>query len=99
MAEDNEIGKYLRASTGNISYETQLLFEEYPNLDSTEAPTVPVTYEKGMYGWFVHVPDDNDGIKPQELCAILNFARIKGCSWIEFDCDNDPLEGFPVFDW
>jgi len=99
---DGPVCKYLQVSTGNLSKETAQLFERYTSPDREPCEGnfgLPVAYNKGEYGWFAHVPDDNEGIEPPELCALLDYARSLGCNWIEFDCDNDPLDGFPVFDW
>jgi hypothetical protein len=96
------VGKYLQASTGNVSEATAELLNNYSSPDrdaAEELPALPPTYQMNEYGWWVFVPVNNDGIAPPELCDLLDEARRLGCNWIEFDRDNDPLDDFPLFDW
>jgi hypothetical protein len=90
-----EIHKMLCAATNNVN-------EHTADMLTINHESVPVTYEKGNYGWFVYVPATHDEMPeecPEELSAILKFAREQGCCWIMFDRDCDPLPGFPEFDW
>lgn len=56
-------------------------------------------FEKGEYGWFVHVPDDMPEDIPHELEAIFNFAKNRGCEWVMFDRDICSIEALPSFKW
>ena len=71
--------------------------------------TTPVAfYEKGDYGWFVHVDSDWKHSEPDtplapgvpvELQRVLEYAAKLGCDWIQFDTDGDVNDDLPVFNW
>jgi len=54
------------------------------------------------YGIFVGVPADLDGIQaldgPEDLKAVLSFARGLGCDVVRFDRDADAV-ALPSYDW
>ena len=87
-----EISKMLTVSTGHISKETSELLEN-DKLDI-------VVFDKGEWGWFIHIPDDYDDFDlPIELHKLMNFAKDLNCDWLCLDCDGDVLDYFEVFDW
>ena len=57
--------------------------------------------EKTDVGWFVYVCDDpGQGVRPpNELTAVMDYARSVGCNWIMFDCDGPVQPGLVEFDW
>jgi hypothetical protein len=63
--------------------------------------TMPIFYEKKGYGWFVYVTGMVDGDKgyPDDLRAILAYARARGCTWIMLDQDGLVVDGLPTFEW
>jgi hypothetical protein len=60
---------------------------------------LPVAYDKGEFGWFVHVPDDHPADIPNELIIIFSIARGMGVDWIEFDCDAPVFDELVIYDW
>lgn len=92
--------KVLEASTGNVSEQTAR-FLDYLDADTGIEPDLPITYVKGGYGWWVRVnPDRADQSKvPADLLGVISFAHQHGCEWVMFDCDADPIEGLPFYDW
>jgi hypothetical protein len=54
------------------------------------------------FGWLVWVPGelcspDSDEV-PADLVAIIERAQRDNCDWINFDCDETPLEDLPTFE-
>ena len=72
---------------------------------------VPMRVIEHDYGVMVHVPDlefwdgqHEDDIKDfiscwPNLAAILLCAHVRGCEWVNFDCDGELEEGLPTYDW
>lgn len=67
-----------------------------------------VFYEKGEYGWFVHVSTDWGFSSPEEplhqdvpedLKRVLEYAARAGADWIMFDRDGEHNDELPVYDW
>lgn len=60
-------------------------------------------YEKGEWGWFVHVPEDGylrtDEDLPPDLARCIHFARQRGFDWIMFDQDGPVVDHLPTYDW
>ncbi|GAV37019.1 hypothetical protein ROTAS13_04709 [Roseomonas sp. TAS13] len=49
------------------------------------------------YGWFVYADEDRPDIS-DTLWALMMEARARGCDYLLFDADAQPLTGFPCFD-
>ena len=60
-------------------------------------------YEKGEYGWFLHVEGyslmNDDWDVPKELLAILEYAHKHSFDWIMFDRDGPVQDGLVVYRW
>ena len=57
-------------------------------------------YQKGDYGWFVHVPDPQlKGVYEASLYECMRHAWANCCDWIMFDRDGPIIEGLPTYDW
>lgn len=55
------------------------------------------------YGFYVRVPNEDsfDMVRPglsPEMGALIDAARAQGATRIEFDCDEDAVDGFAAFD-
>lgn len=69
--------------------------------------TNPVSAYKYQYGYFVHVPDKDEGLNKacikeeysKEFTLLLIQARELGCKYIQFDCDGTIYEDTPTFNW
>jgi len=92
---DLSIRALLDLSAGHLSRET------YRDLNSYEG----VCAYRISYGWLMYVPEEDeaqsdiDGDWPAELRAVVNLARVSGCTYIQFDRDAPPTELLPAFDW
>lgn len=98
-----EIKKMLTISTAHITDETADL------LDANQLNVV--MYNKGEFGWFIHLDEDNlsnyydsnDKASyfyiPEELLKLMKFAQDLGCKWLCLDRDGEELEYFETFDW
>ena len=61
------------------------------------------SYDKGDYGWFMHVPGDAaiteaEGV-PLEIRSVTHLARRERCQWIMWDRDGPVLDQLPRYDW
>jgi len=92
-----QIWKIMQAWTGNITPATGAMLD-------VDHDSVPVTYPKRDYGWFVTVPEEDADdflLKdcPSDLKEMIELARKHDCQWIEIDQDNDPVPGLPEYEW
>lgn len=59
-------------------------------------------FSKGMYGWFVYVPEYDIrecGTCPNELLDVLDYAREEGCTWLLLDSDGPIINELPTYEW
>jgi hypothetical protein len=84
-----EIEKVLVCSTGNLTREA---CDGLPNIEGLWV----LEYEHGHMVFVGYLPDE---IPHPELKAILQFAVKRGCRWVRFDCDAEPLPDFPLWEW
>lgn len=97
---DLEIHKMVALSTGHLTAATAQLFEDVEAAaNAMNREKLPVFYPKGEWGWFVYVGEDAGEPYPDDLKAILDFARRKGCDWIMFDSDAGLVDCLPTYDW
>lgn len=93
-----EVTKLLVLSTGHITKETNSLLTI---IDMSEWPCSGGPY--GDYGWFLYAHDENcdegDQKIPDDLWAVMQFARKEGCNYILLDRDGDTTEELPIYDW
>ena len=90
-----EINKMLSLSTGHVSEDTARLMDN-------DAIGQVVIYDKPNFGWFVHVPErfELDEVKcscPNDLFQCLDFAEKRGCGWIMFDSDVEPINELNMY--
>lgn len=89
-----EFRKVLVLSTAHATAETAKM------LDSTPVALWPVVGGPyGTYGWFMYVHEDNDGLIPDDLFGVMQYARANGCDNILFDCDALEVDGLPTYEW
>lgn len=92
------VRSYLELSTAHLTEQTAQRIE-----DSVEQMLgLPfITYAKGEYGWWVHVPatDPELHMGMTDLLAALQYARSKDCAWIMFDRDVETIEDLPSYEW
>lgn len=57
----------------------------------------------GEYGFFGYCSESNIGEGdrhiPDELFAVMQFARAQGCDNVLFDRDADPVDALPTWEW
>lgn len=94
----DEIHKMICLSTAHVCGDTaKHLEDEWPSV------RMPVHYQKGEYGWFVHVSTDYTeeelSMFPDDIQAILAYARARGCGWIMLDIDGPVVDGLKTWEW
>jgi hypothetical protein len=93
------IVQMLDISTAHVTVETSNWLTEV----GVNGPSSIIVYEKADYGWLVHVPDEWDLGKadnvPGDLLAIITYAKAKNCLWIMLDCDAEEIKDLPVYEW
>ena len=94
-----EIERILVLSTAHISESTA----DEMNAATASTTRFPVNvYGKSDFGWFIFVPSSleyPDNRVPEDLQAVLRYARENDCEWIMFDRDADIDGNLQVFDW
>ena len=99
------IKNYLDVSTSHVTEEDAKILDSLH--DSGEDPTRVIPKR---FGWWVNVPDDDEWIErstegwkdrgmSDAFIGLLNYARTKGCSWVNLDSDADYEDGLPTFEW
>ena len=86
-----DIEKTLVVSTGNISKATADL------LESGKLKSLIV--DSYMYGWRIYTGTDDAEDIPEDLSALINFAKNLDCKWLKLDQDGSKLDKFPEYDW
>lgn len=84
------IERMLFLSTANLTPETC-------NVYLRTAPFA--AFEKGDYGWFVHVATDLPDALPADLADCFEVARRDGVEWIMLDRDAQEHPDLPAYDW
>lgn len=89
---------YMEVSTANITEKTAAWLAD-PEQHQGPKPVLI----QNEYGWFVYVihkPDagEEDGW-PQDLRAVIQYARDRNCNWVQLDQDADPVHELPTYDW
>ncbi|NTE68103.1 hypothetical protein G6M85_21090 [Agrobacterium tumefaciens] len=85
-------------STGHVSAETAAMLEAKP---CANWPCAGGPY--AGYGWFLYAHDENCGEGdqhiPDDLFAVMTWARNKGFSHVLLDRDADQVDGLTFHDW
>ena len=92
-----EIALMVCLSTAHITKSTRDLLQDYVE-DNCHRIKAPITYEKGVYGYFVVISEIDPGW-PHDLVQILTWAKNQGCTWLMLDCDGPEMPELPVYDW
>lgn len=90
--EEADIAKIMTISMAHIKSDT-ILRSHNSNV---------TIFSKGMYGWFVYVPEYDIrecGACPNELLAVLDYAREEGCTWLLLDFDGPIINELPTYEW
>lgn len=94
-----EIRKLLVLSTSHVTKATADLLNSTDA--ATEWPGCGGPY--GEYGWMFYCSEENNGEGdrhiPDELFAVMQFARANGCDNVLLDRDSDPVDGLPTWEW
>lgn len=104
-----EISKILTISTAHISAETERRLRRTTS-DGLFDFDMPVAYEKGEYGYWIHVPESFPFLEgsdeecdipciPEDLWNCMKLAKNEGCSWLCLDRDGDVLDELPEYNW
>lgn len=63
-----------------------------------DGESLPFTVWRSEFGWNVATAHDRDGL-PDDLRAVLGFARARGFDWVRIDCNGPEVEALPRFEW
>jgi len=93
-----EIRAFVTISTGHVTAATAKILD---NTSCAEWPCVGGSYAD--YGWFFYAHDENAGVAdqriPDDLFAVMTWARQKGFSHVLLDRDAEQAEDLPWHDW
>lgn len=90
MATENvEIRQVLVLSLSHITESTWLHFKAWPLI---------ANYEDGCYFYVGETPEQNTEA-PDDLKAVLLFAKQHGCTEVKLDKDAQIISELPWFDW
>jgi len=96
-----QIDKMLTISTAHIPKHTAEALGNHVN-HSRAALFNDVIYSPWHdYGWIFMAPQEDLSFRKKhpELAAVLRFAHNYGCDFVRLDCDADPIDALPTFDW
>ena len=88
-------------STAHLTLDTRAMLEEAALQDGASAG-LPIVYDKGGYGYLVHVDPvltaETLATYPEDLQTVIRAAGEAGCDWIMFDGAGPVVEHLPVYD-
>lgn len=92
-----EMYKMLGVSTAHIKESTS----DYLNNNESPIPVYRKTSETEDCGWFICVPETRTEYSdvPEDLKAVIDFAKSKKVDWIMFDSDAAIYQELPVYEW
>lgn len=93
-----EIRRFVVVSTSHVTGKTANFLDTTP---SRQWPCAGGRYSE--YGWFFYAHDENQGAGsdaiPDDLFAVMTWARKQGCDYLLLDCDGNAVDDLPLFDW
>jgi hypothetical protein len=94
-----EVGSYVVLSTAHVRCSTGQILDRWAELSMMEQP---LAVSRTNYGWFVLARDavvQSPMAIPEEMPAILEFARSHGCDHVLFDCDGPEEPTLRLYPW
>lgn len=95
-SKNYEINRMITLSTAHIKESTA----DYLNDETREDLIV---YPKLDFGWFICVDTDciDEELEriPEDLAAVIRFAKENDCQWVCLDCDGPIVDDLPQYDW
>lgn len=91
----DEIQNVLVLSTSHLTKATA-------DLLTSGADGLPVFFDKGEYGWWVHVPERTIDIPeacPADLRVLIWRAHQLDCHWVCLDRDGSVNSNLPTWEW
>ncbi|MCR9254745.1 MAG: hypothetical protein NXI16_01465 [Alphaproteobacteria bacterium] len=88
---------FLDCSTSHISPDTADALEQEANGIEATMNASPVM--AGPHGYFVHVSGLSFTPTPDDLKAVLDFAKAQGADYVLFDSEAPEIEGLPTYEW
>ena len=92
-----DVKRFIVISIDHVTEETAAFLNKTPAADW---PCLGGPY--GEYGWFFYAHDQNAGLGehriPDDLLAVMTWAREAGFDHILLDCDAEEMDGLPIFD-
>lgn len=93
-----DVRTFVVISTAHLTEASAKLLDRVP---SARWPCLGGVY--GEYGWFLYAHEENCGTGndeiPDDIFAVMTWARKKGFEYVLVDCDGDTVVELPVHDW
>lgn len=101
-----EIDKVLTLATNHVTVSAKYWLESRGQENARAAisghmPSDSAVMTSG-YGWMVHIPENLEedfSYAPASLQSVAKFALDHGCRWVHLDCDADPVDELPLYEW
>lgn len=86
----------LDVSNAHLTSKTRALLEQ-KNVEGV------LFYDKGPWGWFVHIPEKSEEFSlsedvPDDLRQCIEYAQDRAFHWIMFDCDGTAIPDLPLYE-
>ena len=102
MANEFDIAKLITLSTAHITDKTSVLLDKEWKENNFQI----AVYDKNGYGFFIYISEgtkekafDDSSDLPKDLKDCIKFAVEKECEWLCLDCDAEPIDELPKYDW
>lgn len=97
-----DIRPFLTLSTAHVTPKTrdwlnaqgEIAAEHHRTRQNPEIHVAP-----NIYGWSFYCDEDPDENFPEDIVAIMKFARAQNCEYVMLDCDGDQLDELPKYVW
>ena len=84
-------------STAHITKETNEYLQKIAN---TVIEGSPLVFEKGAYGYYIPIPNDDYGITyPDDLQKLIDIANDFDCGLLCLDRDGEICDWLQTYDW
>ena len=93
------IRSFLDLSSGHLSPETWTWLDAQTTGEAVRGlgPSAQAVLAGSMrHGWLVYADEDPGETIAADLAAVFRVTRQRGCEYVLFDSDVDPMEDLPI---
>jgi hypothetical protein len=94
------IRHFLEVSSGHLSPDTWTWLDTLLAGEALRDPrnehAMLIAGGRTRHGWIVYAPDESHDGVPNDLVAVLKYARARGADYVLLDCDATPDLDLPV---